>query len=129
MKKRVGSVTIVELQRAGGTQQVELAFDDVEKEILARPQTLWFLVWCLFVRSVAGIVGAIRGMPWEGLPSSDGGFGFHQAMRLLYLGCLDIVGMPSRHPPPTRIGTLRHTPLYDGPCFPNDSKGLPTVPR
>lgn len=46
LKKRVGSVTIVELQRAGGTQQVELAFDDVEKEILARPQTLWFLVYC-----------------------------------------------------------------------------------
>ena len=25
---------------------MELAFDDVEKEILARPQTLWFLVYC-----------------------------------------------------------------------------------
>lgn len=50
-------------------------------------------------------------------------------VRLLYLWCLGIVGMPSRHPPSTRIGTLRHTPLYDGPCFPNDFKGLPTIPR
>lgn len=46
LKKRLGSVTIVELKSAGGTQQVELSFDDIEEEVSSRPQTLWFLVYC-----------------------------------------------------------------------------------
>lgn len=72
LKKRLGSVTIVELKSAGNTQQVELPFDDIEEEVSSRPQTLWFLVYCqdndvihLEVALPAGVTDAGKIVGWD----------------------------------------------------------------
>lgn len=46
LKHKVGSVTIVELQKTGRFRQRELSFCDVEEKISSFSQKLWFLVYC-----------------------------------------------------------------------------------